>query len=147
MKFLMSLVWTKDLISAQLKTVSAYYDLGAIKTNAMDGEYHSGSGSICRTNPDIPVIVDPVMIATSGAKLVTDEAIESFKSELFQEATITPNLDEAEVLLGHSIGVDNLEACPKSSAIDTIAMCCKGRAPKGDPSMCSCRQRAPNIST
>ena len=50
------------------------------------------------------IVVDPVMIATSGAKLITDEAIETLKKELLPLATvITPNIPEAEVLFGSKI--------------------------------------------
>ena len=49
---------------------------------------------------NIPIVVDPVMISTSGAKLVSSEAIEIYKNQLLPLATvITPNIDEAEVLL------------------------------------------------
>ena len=50
------------------------------------------------------VVVDPVMIATSGAPLIQPGAIESYVSRLFAVATIvTPNLDEASVLLNRPI--------------------------------------------
>ena len=45
------------------------------------------------------LVVDPVMVATSGAKLISDEAIDVLKRELLPLATlITPNIPEAEVL-------------------------------------------------
>lgn len=45
------------------------------------------------------IVVDPVMVATSGAKLISDEAIGTLKTELLPLATvITPNIPEAEVL-------------------------------------------------
>ena len=56
------------------------------------------------------IVVDPVMVATSGAKLISDEAIESLKKELLPLATvITPNIPETEVLLeGNSLsGLDS----------------------------------------
>lgn len=47
------------------------------------------------------VVVDPVMVATSGAKLIDDDAITALTERLFPLATlITPNVPEAEVLLG-----------------------------------------------
>ena len=50
------------------------------------------------------IVVDPVMVATSGAKLITDEAIETLKNELLPLATvITPNIPEAEVLFASKI--------------------------------------------
>lgn len=45
------------------------------------------------------IVVDPVMVATSGAKLISDEAIDTLKKELFPIAMLlTPNIPEAEVL-------------------------------------------------
>ena len=50
------------------------------------------------------VVVDPVMVATSGARLIADDAVEVLQQELFPLATVlTPNIPEAEVLLGENI--------------------------------------------
>ena len=47
----------------------------------------------------INIVVDPVMVATSGARLISEDAIETLKKELLPLATlITPNIPEAEVL-------------------------------------------------
>ena len=45
------------------------------------------------------IVVDPVMVMTSGARLISEDAIETLKKELLPLATlITPNIPEAEVL-------------------------------------------------
>ena len=50
------------------------------------------------------IVVDPVMVATSGAKLISDEAIDTLKENLFPLASVlTPNIPEAEVLSGLKI--------------------------------------------
>lgn len=50
------------------------------------------------------IVVDPVMVATSGAKLISDDAIEVLRDRLFPLATLlTPNIPEAEVLSGMKI--------------------------------------------
>lgn len=50
------------------------------------------------------VVVDPVMVATSGAKLISDDAIDTLRKELLPIATVlTPNIPEAEVLSGMTI--------------------------------------------
>lgn len=50
------------------------------------------------------VVLDPVMVATSGAKLIDDRAIEVLVGELFPLATVvTPNLDEAALLVGRPL--------------------------------------------
>lgn len=66
------------------------------------------------------IVLDPVMVATSGAKLIEDATIEKLVKQLFPLATvITPNLDEAAVLLGRPLrNVDDLE----KGAGDLLAM-------------------------
>ncbi len=50
------------------------------------------------------IVLDPVMVSTSGHKLIQDEAIATLKDELLYHArVITPNIPEAEILLGRSI--------------------------------------------
>jgi len=49
----------------------------------------------------VPLVVDPVMVASSGAPLLQEDAVEALVSRLFPLATVvTPNLAEAEVLVG-----------------------------------------------
>ena len=61
------------------------------------------------------IVVDPVMVATSGAKLISDDAIETLKQELLPLAdVITPNIPEAEVLSGMTIrNEDDMVAAAK----------------------------------
>jgi hydroxymethylpyrimidine/phosphomethylpyrimidine kinase len=54
------------------------------------------------------IVVDPVMISTSGSKLLQDDAIETLKKSLFPQAVLlTPNIPEASVLSGLSIENEN----------------------------------------
>ena len=56
-------------------------------------QYHAGN-----------VVLDPVMVATSGARLIAEDALEALTGELIPLASvITPNIPEAEILYGHSI--------------------------------------------
>jgi len=49
----------------------------------------------------VPLVVDPVMVASSGAKLLEDDAVDALVQRLFPLATVvTPNLHEAEALAG-----------------------------------------------
>ena len=75
------------------------------------------------------IVVDPVMVATSGARLISKDAIETLKSELFPLAAIlTPNIPEAEELTGISIGSadDMIAAAKKISQEYNCAVLCKG---------------------
>ena len=62
------------------------------------------------------IILDPVMIATSGDKLLNDDAIQSLKEFLPKVTLITPNIPEAQLLVGHDIALDNLETSAKELA-------------------------------
>ncbi len=75
------------------------------------------------------IVIDPVMVATSGAKLISDDAISVLKEELLPLATVlTPNIPEAEVLSGLEIhNAADMETAAK--AIGTkynCAVLCKG---------------------
>ncbi|MDY6334347.1 MAG: bifunctional hydroxymethylpyrimidine kinase/phosphomethylpyrimidine kinase, partial [Lachnospiraceae bacterium] len=75
------------------------------------------------------VVVDPVMVATSGAKLISDEAVSTLKEELLPIATvITPNIPEAEVLSGLEIrsAEDMLRAAESIYDRYHCAVLCKG---------------------
>jgi hydroxymethylpyrimidine/phosphomethylpyrimidine kinase len=59
---------------------------------------------VLQNNPLIPVVLDPVMVATSGAALGSDDVVKFIKQTLMPLASvITPNIPEAEILLGHKI--------------------------------------------
>ena len=75
------------------------------------------------------IVIDPVMVATSGAKLISDNAIETMKKELFPMATvITPNIPEEEVLSGISIKSeeDMVQAAKIIYETYGCAVLCKG---------------------
>lgn len=61
------------------------------------------------------VVLDPVMVATSGAKLIDDRAIDVLVRELFPlAAVVTPNLDEASLLVGRPLlGEADMEAAAR----------------------------------
>src|ERR1039457_5770714 len=69
----------------------------------------------CNSSFRLPLVVDPVMIATSGAKLLKSSAINLLKKELLPLALlVTPNLDEAEFLLGRKLkSLEDLRSAAK----------------------------------
>jgi len=81
------------------------------------------------------VVLDPVMVATSGDRLIADETVEVLVRELFPLATVvTPNLDEAALLIGRPIqGADALEDAGRSLlAMGARAALVKGGHLAGD---------------
>jgi hydroxymethylpyrimidine/phosphomethylpyrimidine kinase len=90
-----------DFVRAQLEAVFDDLGVDAAKTGMLF------SRPIIETVADfleahpLPLVVDPVMIASSGAKLLRDDAVETLVGRLFPLATVvTPNLPEAEALAG-----------------------------------------------
>ncbi len=75
------------------------------------------------------IVVDPVMVATSGSKLISDDAIDTLKEELLPMADIlTPNIPEAEVLSGMEVKTeqDMILAAEKISTAYHCAVLLKG---------------------
>ncbi len=90
-------------VQAQLEAVFDDIGVDAAKTGMLF------SRAVIETVADflgehrVPLVVDPVMLATSGAQLLEDDAVESLVTRLFPLATVvTPNLLEAEALAGGS---------------------------------------------
>ncbi len=75
------------------------------------------------------IVVDPVMVSTSGSKLLKDDAIETLKNSLLRQAVLlTPNIPEASVLSGISIAneTDMIKAAEIISNQFGCAVLCKG---------------------
>ena len=75
------------------------------------------------------IVVDPVMVATSGSKLIADEALFVLKEKLLPLATVvTPNIPEAEILSGMEIKneEDMIQAAQLISKTYHCAVLCKG---------------------
>ena len=91
-----------DFIRQQIEVVVGDLGVDAIKT----GMLHSGpvietvAGAIRDLAPEVPLVVDPVMVAKGGAPLLESGAVDLLRDTLLPLATIvTPNLPEAGVLL------------------------------------------------
>lgn len=75
------------------------------------------------------IVVDPVMVATSGSKLISDDAIATLKEQLLPIAyVLTPNIPEAEVLSGMAVKTeeDMIAAAKVISETYHCAVLCKG---------------------
>ncbi|EQA45809.1 hydroxymethylpyrimidine kinase/phosphomethylpyrimidine kinase [Leptospira broomii serovar Hurstbridge str. 5399] len=93
-----------DFLEKQIRAVFSYFPVAAIKTGMLFSQpLISRLSALIRefkaAGSTFRLVVDPVMVATSGAKLLQDNAIESLIQELIPLADlITPNLDEANLL-------------------------------------------------
>jgi hydroxymethylpyrimidine/phosphomethylpyrimidine kinase len=92
-------------IRSQLAAVFDDFPIGAVKTGML------GTAAVTRlvakemsAREPAWLVVDPVMIATSGARLLDTDAVQAMVEELIPLADVlTPNLPEAEALLGHKL--------------------------------------------
>ena len=91
-----------DFIARQIDTLFADVAIQAVKVG-MAGTAAAGQvvAARLRAHGAVNVVVDPVMVAKSGARLLPDDAVAVVRDALLPLATvITPNLEEAAVLLG-----------------------------------------------
>jgi len=98
-----------EMVRAQIEVLLKSFPVAAIKTGLLfSGEIVSAVAETLRAHraKAIPsLVIDPVMVATSGDLLLRHDAVEAYERELFPlAALLTPNLDEAARLLGESIG-------------------------------------------
>lgn len=94
-----------ELITQQIETVMESFPVAAFKTGMLfSDEIILSVADIFKSHDIRKVVVDPVMIATSGSNLLQNSAVKALKENLIPKAfVITPNIPEAEVLLEKSI--------------------------------------------
>ena len=85
-----------------------------------------------------PLVVDPVMISTSGKPLLRTDAVQALRKTLLPRAAwITPNLPEAEILAGHPVGsgMDAVDTARKCAAQWGCSVIIKGGHAEGGEAM------------
>jgi hydroxymethylpyrimidine/phosphomethylpyrimidine kinase len=110
-----------DFLRAQLDACFDDFDIGAVKLGmlANAGVIEVVAATLERHRPRF-VVLDPVMVSTSGAKLLEDSALHALRTRLLPLASvITPNLPEAELLLGRR--TDD-RAAMRTAAVDLRAL-------------------------
>lgn len=126
----------QDFIRAQLEAVVTDLHPAAAKTGMLSTPQTIATVAGSIRELAIPnLVVDPVMVAKGGAKLLRDDAVEALRSLLLPLATvITPNLPEAEVLLGRSIATleERRAAARDLRALGAQAVVVKGGHAEGD---------------
>lgn len=94
-----------DIVIAQIEAVASDIGVDAVKTGMLATAAIVEAVAAAIAEMDLPrVVVDPVMIAKGGARLLDDEAIETIRTELLPRAmVITPNAEEAAALLNDEV--------------------------------------------
>lgn len=96
----------QDIIYGQIRAVLDDIGADAVKTGMLPDSETIDTVLKALQDSDYrgPLVVDPVMVATSGDRLIDEQAVAALRHKLLPRAdVITPNLDEASLLLGHRI--------------------------------------------
>src|SRR5438128_4078446 len=90
-----------DFVRAQLEAVFSDIGVDAAKTGMLFSRPIIDAVADFLAEHPVPLVVDPVMVASSGARLLQEDAVEALVSRVFPLATVvTPNVLEAEALVG-----------------------------------------------
>ena len=118
------------IITAQIEAVVSDLEVRAAKTGMLASSQIVEAVAAAIAKHGIPnLVVDPVMVAKGGAKLLRDDAIDAIRARLLPLAAIvTPNLPEAEVILGRSV---RSIAERREAARDLVALGARAAVVKG----------------
>lgn len=124
-------------VQQQIHSVLSDINVGAIKTGMLaTAEIIAAVAESLIAYPQIPFVLDPVMVATSGDRLLAEDAIQTLIEKLLPLATlITPNLHEAAVLLNTTAAHNLAEMQLQGEKIITLgarAVLMKGGHADGD---------------
>ena len=104
-----------EVVCDQISLLLASFPVTAVKTGMLFSAAHVVAvAEILRNYPAVQLVIDPVMIASTGASLLEPDAVAAYQEFLLPLArVITPNLPEAEALLGEEI--------PDEAALESAA--------------------------
>ncbi len=93
-------------VGKQIEAVLDGFPVAGVKTGMLFSREIIDVVAVVAGRPGFPpLVVDPVMVATSGARLLEEDAVDAYRERLTpRAAVVTPNLDEARVLLGRAVG-------------------------------------------
>ena len=107
-----------QMIEAQVKAVLNDLDVAAIKIGMVSRASTIGTLARLLGRCQQPIVIDPVMVATSGDRLLQEDALVSLRDELLPLAhVVTPNLPEAALLTGTAIATDRAATILQAEAI------------------------------
>jgi hydroxymethylpyrimidine/phosphomethylpyrimidine kinase len=100
-----------ELIAAQIRAALAAGDIGAIKVGMLG--QREAVGALLEALPardEVPIVLDPVLAASSGGTLLDQDGQRALRTELLPRVTLlTPNIPEAATLLQQPVGDAGLE--------------------------------------
>jgi hydroxymethylpyrimidine/phosphomethylpyrimidine kinase len=120
-----------DFVTAQIDAVFSDLEVGAVKIGmvAQLATIDAIVAGLTRWSPR-HIVLDPVMVATSGDRLLATEAVDGLRTKLIPRASlITPNLPEAAALLDEPVAVS--ETAIESQGKRLLAMGCRAVLIKG----------------
>ncbi len=125
-----------ELVVAQIEAVVSDIGVAAAKTGMLSSTriIEAVAGAVRKHDIRL-LVVDPVMVAKGGARLLRDDAVDALRTILLPlAAVITPNLPEAEVLLGRSISTldERRNAAEELVRMGARAAVVKGGHAEGD---------------
>jgi hydroxymethylpyrimidine/phosphomethylpyrimidine kinase len=107
-----------ELVAQQIASCIEDIGVDAIKIGMLQDAEIIAATKAAIVDIDVPIVLDPVMIATSGAALIDPQALEALQTGLFGQATlITPNLPE----LGHLVGRTLATTADMAAAAEELA--------------------------
>jgi hydroxymethylpyrimidine kinase/phosphomethylpyrimidine kinase len=119
-----------DFVTAQIEAVVSDFGCDAVKTGMLANSTIVEAVAAAVESLELPnLVVDPVMVAKSGDRLLDDEAVHALRWTLLRLArVVTPNIPEAEVLAKMAIGslADMREAATRIAALKPAAVVIKG---------------------
>lgn len=122
------------MIEAQIRAVLEDMGADGIKIGMLySKDVVERVSNVLRGYRNIPVVLDPVMVATSGDSLVCDEVAQAMKTGLFPLVRlVTPNIPEGGNLLGEAIGGDLIETARRMAKRFSCSILLKGGHMEGE---------------
>ncbi|HTA96666.1 MAG TPA: bifunctional hydroxymethylpyrimidine kinase/phosphomethylpyrimidine kinase [Solirubrobacteraceae bacterium] len=117
-----------EIVLAQIRAVVADIGVDAVKVGMLGSveTVHAVALALDEMPPETPVVVDPVMVSESGARLLDADAESALIAEILPRASIvTPNIPEARVLAGHAARLrhgEPIETAPEDERSEAVAL-------------------------
>lgn len=113
-----------DFVKDQIAAIFADIRVDAVKIGMIaNADVAAAVAQALKGHADIPIVLDPVMIAKGGATLLEPDAVNTLRDALLPIATLlTPNLPEAAHLLGRNIATTRCEMAAQGTALCALGV-------------------------